>query len=286
MEVKKERHILLNVIIFIIVCFTFMFLYAKYVGIKGIKVKEYKVESKILTQNFSGIKIVHFSDLLYKSTINLEDIKELVDKINTLKPDIVVFTGDLVNKNYKIKEEDKNKLIDELSKIEVKINKYAIYGDYDFSNIYYEEIMTKSGFIILYNSYEEIYYKANESIYIVGLPSSIKEKIDLNKAFEFYSDENRKYTILLIHDGNTMKYLNDSSYEIDLILGGHSLNGSIVLPYFGGVFIDKDSYKYSNEYYNKGITDIYISSGLGTNKYQYRLGNKPSFNLYRLKAQS
>ena len=40
------------------------------------------------------------------------------------------------------------------------------------------------------------------------------------------------------------------------------------------------------EYYEKGITNIYISGGLGTNEYKYRLFNKPSFNLYRLKAQS
>ena len=46
-------------------------------------------------------------------------------------------------------------------------------------------------------------------------------------------------------------------------------------------FLEEDG-----QYYRKGITDIYISSGLGTNKYQLRFNNKPSFNLYRLKAQS
>ena len=50
--------------------------------------------------------------------------------------------------------------------------------------------------------------------------------------------------------------------------------------------IDESMYKYTSEHYNKGITDIYISSGLGTDKYPYRLFNRPSFNLYRLKAQS
>ena len=280
---EKESHFFLNTIIFIVIIITMIFLYAKYIGIKGIEVKEYKVESNILSENFSGVKIVHFSDLLYKSTINDEDVLELVDKINLLKPDIVVFTGDLINKNIKLNEKEREFLINSLSNINVTIGKYAIYGDYDFE-YEYDDIMSKSDFIILDNEYEEIFYKTNESIYLVGLPSSIKENIYMNDAFKFYDENNRKYVIVLIHDGNTIKYIDESNYEVDLILGGHSLNGSIVLPFYGGLFKDKYSYKYVDNYYSKGITNIYISSGLGTNDYKYRFNNKPSFNLYRLKS--
>lgn len=286
MEEVKERHTFLNIAILIIMLIALVFLYAKYVGVKGIKTKEYRVVSDSLPSNFSGIKIVHFSDLLYKSTISKSDIYSLVEKINILKPDIVVFTGDLVDVNAKITENDITFLGEELSLIDASIGKYAIYGDYDFSFNEYEEVMESGNFKILYNSYEEIFNKTNDSIYLVGLPSSIKEKSDLSKAFEFYDENEQKYIITLIHDGNTIKALNNSDIEINLILGGHSLNGTVVLPYYGGLFVDSNSYKYYSEYYRKGITDIYISSGLGTNKYQLRFNNKPSFNLYRLKAQS
>ena len=281
----EKRHVFLNIIIFVIVLVTSLFLYAKYIGIKGIKIKEYRVVNSTLPSNFSGVKIVHFSDLLYKSTITDDDVTELVDKINMLKPDIVVFTGDLVNKNIKIKEKEKEFLINELSNINATIGKYAIYGDYDYYLDSYEEILEKSNFTLLDNSYDEIYYKTNESIYLVGIPSSIKSNIKMEEAFKEYDENNRKWTIVLIHDGNTIKLLDESNYEVDLILGGHSLNGSIVLPYYGGLFIDKYSYKYYDEYYKKGITDIYISSGIGTNDYIFRFNNKPSINFYRLKAQ-
>ncbi len=281
----EKRHVFLNIIIFVIVLVTSLFLYAKYIGIKGIKIKEYRVVNSTLPSNFSGVKIVHFSDLLYKSTITDDDVTELVDKINMLKPDIVVFTGDLVNKNIKIKEKEKEFLINELSNINATIGKYAIYGDYDYYLDSYEEILEKSNFTLLDNSYDEIYYKTNESIYLVGIPSSIKSNIKMEEAFKEYDENNRKWTIVLIHDGNTIKLLDESNYEVDLILGGHSLNGSIVLPYYGGLFIDKYSYKYYDEYYKKGITDIYISSGIGTNDYKFRFNNKPSINFYRLKAQ-
>lgn len=281
----EKRHVFLNIVIFVIVLVTSLFLYAKYIGIKGIKIKEYRVVNSTLPSNFSGVKIVHFSDLLYKSTITDDDVTELVDKINMLKPDIVVFTGDLVNKNIKIKEKEKEFLINELSNINATIGKYAIYGDYDYYLDSYEEILEKSNFTLLDNSYDEIYYKTNESIYLVGIPSSIKSNIKMEEAFKEYDENNRKWTIVLIHDGNTIKLLDEGNYEVDLILGGHSLNGSIVLPYYGGLFIDKYSYKYYDEYYKKGITDIYISSGIGTNDYKFRFNNKPSINFYRLKAQ-
>ena len=283
---EQKRHTFLNIVILVIVIITALFLYAKYIGVKGLIVKEYRIQNNSLPSNFSGVKIVHFSDLLYKSTVTNDDVVKLIDKINLYKPDIVVFTGDLVNKNIKLKEKDKLLLIEQLSNITATIGKYAIYGDYDYYLKDYENIMTESGFTILDNNYEELYYKANESIYLVGLPSSKKSTIKIDESFKFYDVNNRKWTILLIHDGNTIKYLDNSDYEVDLILGGHSLNGSVVLPYYGGLFIDKYSYKYYDAYYQKGITDIYISSGIGTNNYKYRFNNKPSINVYRLKAQS
>ena len=284
---KKKGGKLLSIFLFLVVIVVIIFLYAKYSGIKGLIVKEYRVKSEILTNNFSGLKIIHFSDLLYKSTVDKEDVKNLVKRINELKPDIVVFTGDLINKNAKITNEDIEFLEEELESIKAKVGKYAIYGDEDYSIESYKTIMEKSKFKILNNSYDEIFYKNNESMFIIGLPSSLKEEIKLEDAFNFYKeDEKRKFIIVLVHDGKTIKFLDESTYEVDLVLGGHSLNGSVVIPYYGGIFIDDGAYKYYQEHYSKGITDIYISSGVGTNKYPYRIFNKPSFNLYRLKAQS
>lgn len=286
-EIKeKKTHKFLNFIIFIFIFIIAVVLYSKYIGTKGLIVKEYRVESNILTSNFSGIKIVHFSDLLYKSTIDKNDVKSLINKINLLKPDIVVFTGNLVSNNVKVTESDIEFLKSELSKIKASIGMYAVYGEYDYSLDNYEDIMISSNFKVLNNSYEEIFYKTDESIYIVGFPSSIKENVDLDKLFEFYDDLNRKYTIVLLSEGASIKYLDESTYEVDMILGGYSLNGSVVIPFYGGLFKDKNAYKYSEPYYQKGITNIYISSGLGTKKYGFRLFNHPSINFYRLKAQS
>lgn len=283
-KVEKKSHFFIKFLMLIIVIICSLYFYAKYVGVKGLVVKEYRINSEILSENFDGIKIVHFSDILYNSTFDLNDFKELVSNINKLKPDIIVYTGDLIY-SKKISNSDKEKIIEYLSSLNARIGKYAIYGENDYNYSEYEYVITKSDFKLLSNSYEEIYYKTNEPIFIVGLPSSDKEEVNLDESFKFYKEEDRKYIICLVHDGKTIKYIDDSTYEVDLILGGHSLNGSIDVPYYGALFLDDLSYKYYSEHYEKGITNIYISSGLGTRKYHYRFNNKPSFNLYRLKAQ-
>ena len=282
---KMWQKILLTIIVLIVISLL-VFLYSKYIGAKMFYVKEYPLYSNTIDNSYNGLKIAHLSDIHYGLGMTKNDLEKIVKDVNSLKPDIIVFTGDLVNKNVKLSNDDKEFLINSLTSMHASIGKYAIYGDYDYSFDNYESIMIKSDFKVLNNSYDEILYKTDDPLYIVGLPSSIKDTVKVSDAFSFYKDENRRYIICLVHDGNTIKYLDDSNYEVDLVLGGHSLNGSVVIPYYGPLFVDKNSGKYYQEEYTKGITKIYISSGLGTNKYNYRFNNKPSFNLYRLKAQS
>jgi predicted MPP superfamily phosphohydrolase len=286
-EVKPKSkfvRVIINTFIFIILLVVGLIVYAKYVGTEGLVVKEYRVESDILTTNFSGLKIVHFSDLLYKTTIDKDDVKELVERINELKPDIVVFTGDLTG-SRKLTDNDKSFLIEQLSSINTTIGAYAVYGDHDYKNQNFEEIMTSSSFTILNNAYDAIYNNTNDPMYIVGLSCVSKENVNLEQAFSFYNEENRPYIIVLAHDGKTVKSIDESNYETDMILLGHSLGGSVKIPGLENILIDDNAYKYYDAYYKKGITNIYVSSGLGTDEYEYRLFNKPSFNLYRLKAK-
>ena len=63
--------------------------------------------------------------MLYQIYVLNTYIKE-VRKINKLRPDIIVFTGDLINKNIKILNDDKEFLINSLTKMHASIGKYAV----------------------------------------------------------------------------------------------------------------------------------------------------------------
>ena len=70
--------------------------------------------------------------------------------------------------------------------------------------------------------------------------------------------------------------------KFDLVLAGHSHNGQVRLPFIGALVKPNYAKKYYDEYYKIKNTDLYISSGIGVSEVNFRLFNRPSFNLYRL----
>ena len=249
-------------------------LYSRYIETKLFKIKEYNIINKKIPNNFNGFKILHISDIHYKITTNKNDLEKIIKKINLTKPDIVVFTGDLFDKNYKYTKKDLKELKTLLKNINYNIEKFAIEGEND-NEENFNNVFENSDFRILNNEYELIYYKGNDPILIYNITD--KNKNVINDIQEDY-----KYSILLIHKPDLIQKLNLNN--TDLVLAGHSLNGQIVIPYVGGLIKRKGANKYFGEYYKIDKTDMYISSGIGTNNYKFRLFNMPSINLYRLKA--
>ena len=111
MKLKKKWKIIFLVILIIAT----LFILLRYIGNMGIKVKEYKIINNNIG-NFYGLKIVHVTDLHYGMT-NEKKLKKLVKEINLTKPDIVLFTGDLVDKNTEYNKEIDNILIENLKNI-------------------------------------------------------------------------------------------------------------------------------------------------------------------------
>lgn len=284
MEPKKDRPILRKFIITLIILlfiFLLVILYSYFIGSSGLKVKEYNIKNSNITDEFYGLKIVQISDIHYGYHFNKDRLEKVVKKINELKPDIVVLTGDLVNS--KISTEQENELKEELSKIEVSIGKYAIKGNHDYNFKNWEYVMEISGFINLNDTYT-IIHGTNSNIMISGISTNlygedkINDKLDSSK--KYLENNNVNYKILLIHEPDYMDEINDISYN--LILAGHSHNGQIRLPFIGAIYTPKGSKKYYKEYYKINDTDMYISSGLGNSVINLRLLNKPSISFYRL----
>lgn len=265
-------------IIVIIVIILGFALWSRFISTSGLIIKEYTVENDRIPNEFDGAKIIHFSDLHYASTILENELIEIVEKINEYKPDIVIFTGDLFDKNYKVTTEDIEIVTKNLSKIKASLGKYAVTGNHDYEYDGYKTIIKDSNFKLLNNSYELIFNKGNTPILISGVPSSIKEKNELE--FLSINDELTYYNIFLAHEPDTLSKVRQ--YNIDLMLSGHSHGGQVRLPFIGALFTPIGSKMYYDEYYKVDETDLYISSGIGTSALKIRFLNKPSINLYRL----
>ena len=100
MKLKLKWKIIFSIIILLII----IYISVRFIGNIGLVVREYKITNKKL-ESFYGLKIAHFSDLHYGMSVNEKKLNIIVNKINMTKPDIVVFTGDLIDKNIKITDE-------------------------------------------------------------------------------------------------------------------------------------------------------------------------------------
>ena len=269
-----------KIVFIIIICFISITLYSRYIGTNGFIVKEYPIIDSKIPSNFYGLKIVQISDIHYKMITNKKDLENIVNEINLLKPDIVILNGDLFDKEITYTKNDYKILTKLLSKIDYNIAKYAIKGDNDLNNKNWESIINDSNFINLNNTYELIHYNGLEPILITGISSTndIKNTIkNINEEIK----EKYNYSILVLHEPDYIEKIDYSNYN--LILAGHSLNGQIKLPFIGGIVRPKGAKIYYDEYYKLDNTNLYITSGIGTNNFKFRLNNKPSFNLFRLR---
>lgn len=282
--VKKVIKIIF-VIVFVSTC---LFLYTTYISTSLISVREYRYVNNKIPKNFDGLKIIHFSDLHYGSTMIEEDMNIIKQKINERNPDIIVFTGDLIDKNKKLSQKETEKLINYLRDLDANVGKYAVMGDEDDDDIY--TIYSQSDFILLKNESDLIYMNDNQPILMIGLSSFISDQQDIVKGFSYFQQEGNNsniFNIILMHEPDTIDDIVANYSNTDLVLAGHSHNGYIRTP-INHIPLDRKfgAKKYPNDYYKVNSTDLYVSGGLGTNSYLgFRLFCRPSINLYRLSSE-
>lgn len=267
-------------VILIIIC---IILYARFVGTMGFDTKEYAIYNNDLPSGFDGMKIVHFSDIHYNRAITSEKLDKIVKEINLIKADIVVFTGDLIDKDALLTEEDYEYLTDSFSKIYAKYGKYAVLGNHDYGKIEkVTKIYVDGGFKYLDNNFDIIYNNKNEKIFVGGIGNVSYKMDDVDKTLEYFNSENNlDYRIILVHEPDISDNIIDN-YNVSLILAGHSHNGQIRLPVIGAIYTPPYAKKYYDEHYLIDGTDIYISSGIGVSTINYRFWNRPSINFYRI----
>lgn len=280
-ESKKEKsNVLLKIFILLVFLITLTLLYARYIEPKMLVVKEYKIRTSNLPDNFDSFKIVHFSDLHYMMTTKQDDLKKIVKEINKQKPDIIVFTGDLVDRSILLNEEEIKELINILKKLDPKIEVLSVIGNHDYQMDYYNIISEELKWHTLDNTYEYVYNNSTKPIVFVGLDDLTKGNIDIPNAFSYLNEtQEDNYTIVLTHEPDAVDAF--KNYDFDLVLSGHSHLGQVRIPGIGAIITPEGSKKYYDEHYKINNADLYINGGIGTSTIKFRLFDKPSINLYR-----
>ncbi|NFT08711.1 metallophosphoesterase, partial [Clostridium botulinum] len=230
------------------------------------------------------IKIAQISDIHLGDYYTIDKLEKLVNKVNSQNADIIVFTGDLFDNVSKF--EDTSKVAPILKKLNAKIGKYAIYGNHDYGggakNIY-KNVMEDSGFKILVNDQANVKLDSGKTISILGLDDALLGNPDVEKTVRNIKESN--YNLLLLHEPD----LSDKfvSYNIDLILAGHSHGGQVKIPFLGEIVTPPLAEKYKDGLYNLNTqrnTQLYVNSGIGNTKMPFRFMNVPEVSIFEIKA--
>lgn len=219
--------------------FLFLVIYLWW-GNTSIKVTEFSVKSSDLPEQFDGFKVVHVSDL-HDGEFGNENSR-LIHLIKDTSPDIIAFTGDMIDSNRL----DIDLTINFFKKAISIAPCYYVTGNHEasISKENYELLessLSEIGVFVLKNQ-EMIIEKNGEKISISGIDDP-DFAIKTNKSpASHMSEENLKevcsfdgYNILLSHRPEYFENYVDS--EIDLVLSGHAHGGQVRLPFAGGLLL-------------------------------------------------
>jgi predicted MPP superfamily phosphohydrolase len=244
-----------------------------------LKIEEVDIHFNNLPIGFTDVRIVHFSDTHLGFYYDHHNLRTLVDRINSCKPDMICFTGDLVDGEYECSES----AIPVLNELKAPLGKYAVLGNHDYRSDPSQVVsaLTSSGFKVLINENMRI-TKDGSDIYIAGVDDILQGSPHIEKALEGIGEN--EFTILLAHEPDYADVTKD--YLVGLQLSGHSHGGQIRLPIVGYLVTPPFGSKYVYGLYDLTNLKVYTNRGIGTTIYPFRLFCRPEITVINLKSKS
>lgn len=268
----------------------FNILYGTFVGITRLEIKETEFRSADLPEGFDGYRIVQISDIHIGSWQgNPQPIKRLVEMANAQKPDLIVFTGDLINQQ----SHEIDGFQDILSQLHAPDGVYSILGNHDYGTYYHwksreaeianlEYLLRQQkamGWKLLNNEHDILRHKG-DSIALIGVENDgeppFSQFADLSRAMQ---GTEGMFQILLSHnpshwrrevlpESNIPLTLSGHTHAMQGILFGHSL-AAFIYPEWRGM-------------YYEGKRALYVNIGIGYVGLPFRFGAWPEITVLTL----
>ncbi|ASK63651.1 metallophosphoesterase [Virgibacillus phasianinus] len=254
--------------------------YAREIEPSLLDIHEETISSDKVTSEFDNFKIVQFSDTHIGFHYSLSQLEELVQTINKQKPDLIVFTGDLVDAPNSYNWN--TTLIRILKSLKATHGKYWIFGNHDhggYGTNIVKNVMDQSGFKLLQNQQTTI-KKGQESFALAGIDDVMLGDPNLEKTLK--NADPSLFTILLAHEPDFADKTVD--YPVDVQLSGHSHGGQVRLPIIGHLYTPLYAEKYVKGKYQLGQLILYVTKGVGTTRLPYRFLCEPEIYVFTLKA--
>lgn len=260
------------------------------------KIHSVKVNSPKIPTPFKGLKIVQISDIHTGSLQSKHQLQKAVDLVNKLKPDIIVFTGDLVNNQ----SNEALPYLSILKELTAKMGIFSILGNHDYGdyNSWENNEAKNVNMTEMFAIHKELNWKLlmnehvslkieEEEIALIGIENwganlNFKKYGDIEKAHQ--GTGKYPYKILLSHDpSHWSSEVKENFKDIDLTLSGHThgFQFGVEIPGFKWSPSQYIYPQWSGLYKNEEQL-LYVNRGLGCLGYMGRIGIKPEITLIEL----
>ena len=262
-------------------------------GKQHFQVKEVTIESEALPRGFDGYRIVQLSDIHTGSWGNdTAPMLKAVNIINRLQPDLIVFTGDLVNNLAS----ELDAFIPVFSQLKAKHGVYSVLGNHDYSTYIKWDTpqqqeaqldslkakQARMGWTLLNNRHVKL-HQQNDSIALIGVENSGRPPFPNHaRLSEAMTGTAGMFQILLSHDPSHWRREVLPKTDIQLMLAGHThAMQTRIFGFTPAQFV----YPENDGLYQEGEQMLYVNIGLGHLLYPMRLGAWPEITLLTLKAK-
>ncbi|MFV0376625.1 MAG: metallophosphoesterase [Mangrovibacterium sp.] len=267
-------------------------------GKNQLQVNHIELVTDGLPAQLDKLTVVQISDLHLGSFNNDSFVRKIAEKINELNPDLLLFTGDIVNNYY----QEMIGFEDALALMKARYGKFAIFGNHDYgdySNWKNEESkrenhriigqqLSNAGFILLQN--ESYKVSLNDTcLYLVGVENwghkPFPQYAQLDKAMANIPEP--AFTILLSHDPAHWEDEVVPKTSIPLTLSGHTHGGQFGLK-IGGISFSPmyliqplwaGLYKQDGQF-------LYVNQGTGSVGFPGRIDMNPELTVLTLRSNS
>lgn len=256
--------------------------YARYIEPRMIEITRHTITSRLIPRGFDNFKIVQFSDTHLSDVFTSGDLNKAAEKINQLKPDLLIFTGDLIDKPHLFN--DHQHALAVLQNLEAPFGKLCVYGNHDhggYGTNTYKALMEAADFQVLRNGYRQVQLTDGSRIEFAFLDDVMLGKPDYEGTLSRLSED--AFSILIVHEPDAA--LKIGGYPVNLQLSGHTHGGQVQLPFFGPLITPPYGKTYTDGMYTLHDTAVYVNRGLGTTRLPYRFLARPEITLFTLKTE-
>jgi predicted MPP superfamily phosphohydrolase len=259
------------------------------------KLQELALRFKDLPEGFRGLRVVHISDIHSGSFTDRKAVEKGIELIMETKPDLILFTGDLVND----RADEMNEFKDVFARLKAPMGVYSTLGNHDYGDYAawpspqaksdnlqrLKEVHAEMGWRLLMNEHV-VLEKEGDKMALLGIENwSAKANFarygSLPKAYQ--GSENYPFKILMSHDPSHWDAEVRNYKDIHLTLSGHThgMQFGVEIPWFKWSPVQY-VYKQWAGLYENGHQKLYVNRGFGFIGYPGRVGILPEITLIEL----